>query len=103
MDEGNNDQPLQKVRSYEELLQDQRWIDKRDIAVKQHGGLCEWCGSTQNLQLHHKYYNKFPDERKADPWDYPDKAFMVLCKDCHKKYHDKYKVKWYYRKFGEHY
>lgn len=89
--------------SYKEDLDDERWKEKREKILKRDGYKCRWCGSIDELQVHHKYYNKYPDGSRVKAWDYPDDALMVLCGDCHKKYHSKYKVKSYYRKKGIHY
>ena len=88
---------------YEEKLEDQRWKDKRERILTRDGHKCKWCGRTTNLQVHHKYYNKYPNGKMVDPWDYPDDALMTLCDDCHKKCHQKYQIKIYYRKKGLHY
>lgn len=88
---------------YDKLLHDNRWYAKRNKILDRDYHKCQWCGKTKNLQVHHKYYNIYPNGNKADPWDYPDGALMVLCDDCHKKYHKKYNVKTYYRKTYKHY
>ena len=89
--------------NYMEDLNDERWREKREKILKRDGYQCKWCGCFDKLQVHHKYYNKYPDGSRARAWDYHDDALMVLCDDCHKKYHSKYKVKSYYRKTGVHY
>lgn len=88
---------------YDKLLHDDRWYDKREKILDRDNHKCQWCGNTRNLQVHHKYYNIYPNGNKANPWDYPDDALMVLCDDCHVKYHNKYSVKTYYRKSYKHY
>ena len=89
--------------SYNKDLNDERWKEKREKILKRDGYQCRWCGCFDRLQVHHKYYNKYPDGSRVRAWDYPDDALMVLCDDCHKKYHSKYKVKSYYRKKEVHY
>ena len=88
--------------SYKEDLNDERWKRKREKILKIHSYRCP-CGSRENLQIHHKYYNKYPDGSWARAWDYPDNALMVLCDDCHKKYHKNHKSPIYYRKMRVHY
>ena len=83
---------------YDKLLHDDRWYTKRDEILKRDNHKCQWCGKTTNLQVHHKYYNIYPNGKHPEPWDYPDDALMTLCRDCHIKYHEKYTVKQYYRK-----
>ena len=89
--------------SYREDLNDERWKMKREKILKRDGYKCRWCGSIDKLDVHHKYYNKYPDGSRVRAWDYPDDALIVLCRDCHEKYHSKYKNKSYYRKRGVHY
>lgn len=87
---------------YYDDLNDERWKRKREKILKIHSYRCP-CGSRENLQIHHKYYNRYPDGSWARAWDYPDNALMVLCDDCHKKYHKNHKSPVYYRKMGVHY
>ncbi len=87
---------------YYDDLNDERWKMKREKILKIHSYRCP-CGSRKNLQIHHKYYNRYPDGSWARAWDYPDNALMVLCCDCHKKYHKNHKSPIYYRKGGVHY
>ena len=89
--------------SYREDLNDERWKMKREKILKRDGYKCRWCGCIDKLDVHHKYYNKYPDGSRVRTWDYPDDALIVLCRDCHEKYHSKNKVKSYYRKRGVHY
>lgn len=88
---------------YEEKLSDPRWKMKREKILDRDGHKCQWCGRTDRLQVHHKYYMKYPDGRFAEPWDYPDDKLITLCEDCHRKWHQKYPVKTYHRKWGVHY
>ena len=83
--------------TYDNLLQDIRWQNKRNEILQRDKYKCSYCGSEITLQVHHKYYNKYPDGKKVDPWDYPNDAFITLCKDCHKKVHKNNKIKTYYR------
>ena len=89
--------------NYREDLNDERWKMKREKILKRDDYKCRWCGSIDKLDVHHKYYNKYPDGSRVRAWDYPDDALIVLCCDCHEKYHSKNKVKSYYRKGGVHY
>lgn len=94
----NNDD-ISYVNEYDALLHDERWYNKRRIILERDNHKCQWCGKTTNLQVHHKYYNKYPNNTHVEPWNYPDDALITLCDDCHKKCHDKYGVKTYYRKY----
>ena len=90
-------------RSYKELLDTDEWRRKRQRILKRDNHVCKWCGRSDHLQVHHKYYEKYPDNTFAEPWDYPDTALITLCESCHRKYHEKYHVGVYYRKYGKHY
>lgn len=87
-----------KKYEYEALLNTDEWKNKRKEIFEKRGNKCEWCGCTNHLQLHHKYYLKYPNGEKIEPWDYKDDAFLVLCNYCHEKAHKKYKIKTYYTK-----
>lgn len=89
--------------SYTEKLSDLRWKRKREKILERDNYTCQYCGSHNNLQVHHKYYMKYPNGNYVDPWDYPDDKLITLCESCHNKWHRRYKVKTYYRKWGEHY
>ena len=86
-------------RSYDNLLHDVRWYKKRATILARDNSQCQYCGSYDNLQIHHKYYSKYPDETKVYPWDYPNDALITLCDNCHKRVHKCKKIKVYYRKF----
>lgn len=85
--------------NYEKLLKNKKWKERREEILERDNYCCQWCGKTFDLQIHHKYYNKYPNGKMVKPWDYPDDCFLTLCSNCHKKYHHKYKVKTYYRKY----
>lgn len=87
----------QQQSTYDILLQDIRWQNKRNEILQRDKYKCSYCGSEITLQVHHKYYNKYSDGKKVNPWDYPNDAFITLCKDCHKKVHKNNKIKTYYR------
>ena len=92
-----------KGDAYRERLDDPRWRRKRSRIVERDHYTCQWCGSHENLQVHHKYYMRYPDGKLADPWDYPDEKLITLCENCHRKWHEKHKANVYYRKWGVHY
>ena len=64
--------------NYKRYINSKKWLrkSKEFIALV---GKCEKCGSGYNLTCHHKNYNHLGQERI---WD-----IMVLCWNCHKKYH----------------
>lgn len=86
---------------YGKKLQDGRWKEKRRKIKERDRFTCQWCGSHENLQVHHKYYCRYPNGEKVEPWDYPDDALITLCEDCHRWWHEKNRAKVYYRRFPD--
>ena len=82
--------------------QPQEWKSKRGYILKRDNYKCQWCGKQEQLQVHHKYYSKYPNNVKVQPWNYPNDALITLCNECHQKAHKK-KIKVYYRKYTENY
>ena len=89
---------LNKTKTaYELLLERPEWKTYRLKVLAEKGKKCEWCGSTNKiLQVHHKFYLKYPDGKHILPWEYNINCLLVLCNDCHTKAHKKYKIKSYY-------
>lgn len=88
--------------TYEDLLLRSEWKAKRDCILKRDNNKCQWCGKQENLQVHHKYYSKYPNNVKVQPWNYPNDALITLCDECHQKAHKK-KIKVYYRRYTDNY
>ena len=88
---------------YDDLLHTPEWESKRNTILNRDGHKCAYCGKTHNLQVHHKYYSKYPNGRKVEPWNYPDEALITLCDNCHKRVHSKKKIKVYYRRYSDNY
>ena len=82
--------------AYELLLERPEWKAYRLAVLAERGELWEWCGSNKNLQVHHKFYLKYPNGKHILPWEYNINCLLVLCNDCHTKAHKKYKIKSYY-------
>lgn len=78
---------------YNEQLLSSHWQQKRDQVVNRDDGKCQSCGSSNNLQVHHKQYhvNKHDGGWKA-PWAYDDKYLITLCEACHQKGHSLYQI-----------
>ena len=95
----------QKIQdlSYEDLLKTEEWKEKRQKILNRDNNKCVYCGKTHNLQVHHKYYSKYPNGFRVYPWNYPDDALITLCDECHKKVHSKKKIKTYYRSYSDNY
>lgn len=89
--------------SYEDLLKTEEWRGKRQKILNRDNNKCVYCGKTHNLQVHHKYYSKYPNGFRVYPWNYPDDALITLCDECHKKVHNKKKIKTYYRSYSDNY
>jgi hypothetical protein len=68
-----------KQMDYKPYLQTEEWERKRRDAVERARGVCEKCGSPDNLQVHHKTYERRGEELPED--------LIVLCSECHKKEH----------------
>lgn len=97
----NNDN--NKDLSYEDLLKCKEWREKRQKILNRDNNKCVYCGEVHNLQVHHKYYSKYPNGFRVSPWNYPDDALITLCDRCHKKVHNKKKIKTYYRNYSDNY
>lgn len=63
--------------SYKEKLLDERWKEKRRIILYRDSNMCRKCGSLENLQVHHCYYDD------KEPWEYEDISIITLCRHCH--------------------
>jgi len=81
------------MNDYIQLLNDPRWIIKRDRILKRDKHKCTVCNSKARLSVHHTYYYK----RKVNPWEYPDSSLITLCDDCHYDYHIHHEIE--YRDF----
>jgi len=71
------------MSEYSELLKHPKWQKKRLIIMQRDGFHCAGCGADNNmLSVHHIYY-----EKGKMPWEYPDRALITLCEDCHENEH----------------
>jgi hypothetical protein len=68
---------------YSEQLKDKRWQRKRSKILLRDKYACTKCGNRENLNVHHLYY-----VRGNLAWEYPHNALIVLCKECHEKWHN---------------
>lgn len=98
----DNEDNKRQTPTYEDLLLRPEWKAKRDCILKRDNNKCQWCGKQENLQVHHKYYSKYPNNVKVQPWNYPNDALITLCDECHQKAHKK-KIKVYYRRYTDNY
>ena len=64
----------------EEYMRSKRWDRIVQRMIDHAGGRCERCGSTENLTVHHKTYERLGHERVPDD-------LQVLCASCHYAHH----------------
>ncbi|HSZ58656.1 MAG TPA: HNH endonuclease signature motif containing protein [Tepidisphaeraceae bacterium] len=64
---------------YKEYLSSEDWAELRAEAIERAGGECERCGSTENLQVHHRTYRRLGQERLSD--------LECVCDECHREIH----------------
>ena len=68
--------------TYAEMLKDPRWINRAKEIKEWDRESCQLCGSHENLQVHHLYYDK-----DKEVWQYGDRALVTLCDKCHEEIH----------------
>lgn len=79
--------------SYGDLLFDPRWKAKRAEIMSRDQDRCVICRSTENLQVHHRQYQFVKSESAFKvPWDYDNHLLITVCKSCHQRGHNKFKV-----------
>jgi hypothetical protein len=79
--------------SYGALILHPNWKAKRKEILQRDQHQCRHCGSSADLQVHHRQYLfvKATQQFKV-PWDYPDHLLLTLCAKCHSRGHALYKV-----------
>lgn len=70
--------------NYYEYIKSAKWRDfrKQILSIRK---CCQKCLKTKNLNLHHRHYRTLGNETNDD--------IIVLCKNCHFKFHSKKKWK----------
>jgi len=68
-------------KEYREYLNSPGWDKKREAALKRAGGRCQLCNYPNDLEVHHRTYDRVKRERVGD--------LFVLCEKCHKRFHGK--------------
>ena len=79
--------------SYGELLLRPEWKQKREVILHRDNHTCQFCGSRENLQVHHRQYHYI--ERLCVfkmPWEYPSECLITICQQCHNRGHASYDV-----------
>ena len=74
--------------TYEEQLQDLRWIKVSKRIKARDKNSCQLCMKGTDLQVHHKAY--LPG---LMAWEYDEHYLITLCDGCHNKQHGKEEVK----------
>lgn len=76
----DNAQPRTTL-SYHEYLKSKQWQEIRRVKINNAWHQCEWCGSRDQLEVHHLTYERLGYERMRD--------LLVLCHNCHAAHHGK--------------
>lgn len=71
---------------YKDFLNTPYWDGVRNYKLKRAKYCCELCGAKGILHVHHKTYECHGREHIKS---IANKDLVVLCKDCHEKFHDK--------------
>ncbi len=66
--------------SYSEYLQSPGWKARRQKALKFANFRCQVCNSTEDLNVHHRTYERLGHEHMGD--------LITLCKNCHEIFHN---------------
>lgn len=76
--------PAEYGGDYKGYLDSRMWRLLRSAILEMRGNRCELCGKEKStLNVHHKTYDNLYHE-----YDHLD-DLIVLCKECHSKFHDK--------------
>jgi len=77
---------IKKVDNYSSYLRSRHWKNFRGYILTLHKR-CKICGTTENLEVHHKWYGT---RKKSVLYQESDDDVAVLCKKCHDLYHKEY-------------
>lgn len=71
--------------TWQEKLRQHQWKTFRILLITKHGPFCDDCkrpasmeSNVKGLDAHHCWY-----EHGREPWEYPENAFLILCRKCH--------------------
>lgn len=71
--------------SHKKYIQSEEWNIKRKAKLKDAGYKCQLCSANETeLHVHHNNYENLGNEEMTD--------LIVLCKECHSKFHDKLEI-----------
>lgn len=79
------------IMTYQDQLQDPRWIAKRNEILERDDYCCQDClrgkdRLSPHIQLH-VHHRKYIDGLMA--WEYTNDQLITLCRECHGKFHGK--------------
>src|ERR1017187_326635 len=76
----NIQKTLKPIPSYAEYLQSPEWKVRRKKALQFAGYRCQICNSKEELNVHHRSYERIGHEHMGD--------LVTLCKNCHEIFHN---------------
>jgi hypothetical protein len=74
--------PDKYLPPYQKYLRSNHWKILKNEALNYYGYCCALCGTEENLNVHHRNYKNLNKE-------IINKDLIVLCRECHKKFHNK--------------
>jgi len=73
--------PIKKQIPYSKFLKTKYWYRVRRLVMTRDNFICQKCGGTKNLRVHHlTYENHYKEHEHIED-------LITLCKDCHDKEH----------------
>jgi hypothetical protein len=82
----------QHSAEYEAYMHSIKWIQKKNHIFRKRGRVCKMCGATDELEVHHKNYDRLGHEIDDD--------LLIVCKTCHPKA-DAARVEWEARRVSQ--
>lgn len=67
---------------YNVYLKSDEWKEIRGRIIEKYGHKCACCGSSENLRVHHLYYNSASSNEQDD-----ERNLVCLCDSCHIRFH----------------
>lgn len=67
--------------TYEDYIKSDEWKKRREWALYFWEYRCSLCFSEDDLQVHHRTYQRLGNENLND--------LIVLCKSCHERFHER--------------
>lgn len=78
---------------YQSLLLSGQWRQRREVILKRDNHACVRCGSSENLNVHHRQYHKnMANQSFVNPWEYKSHNLVTLCRGCHELGHKLFKI-----------